>query len=333
MLMALVSLSQAGKRANLGGMEGVVERMGVGIEELGRGNTGASFSTHGTSAYWNPALLALSAGVNAVAGAEQRSLDRLGYALGAQGAVGRRAGVGAVMAVRMDRDFAVIDEEDDFLGTAKPSLGMGWVGVGWRLTRRDEIGVSMAFSWVDLGVAKFYSDIDMVDAQQGNSSLTIGYHRSWGGKWNLGVVLRNVGFNSKLSARWEQVTSRDNSLPSSRTFRPKVLQIALRYSETLYNQPLALYLEVLDYQLADTLWVWDNDWHEQQARMGIEWQALERGVLRAGFHHGHWAWGASYEFRIRTDGRQWPLIVDWALLWEANAQQWNPLSVGVRTNF
>lgn len=333
LLCVLTSVALAAQRVNLGGMEGVVERMGVGIEEQGRGNTGTSYSKYGNSAYWNPALLALSEGVSLNAAAEQRTLDRLGYALGAQGGVGKRAGVGGVVAVRMDRDFEVIDEEDDNLGTAKPSLGMGWVGVGWRLTRRDEVGFSMAFSWADLSVAEFYQDIDMIDEQQGNSSLTVGYHRSLNAHWDLGVVVRNIGFNSNMSARWEQVTSRDNTLPSSQTFRPKVVQVGLRYANLLFGQPVALYLEVLDYQMADTLWVWDNDWHEQQARMGIEWQALERGSLRMGFNHGHWSWGASYEFRIRGQGRDWPLFVDWALLWETYAQQWNPLSVGVRTNF
>ncbi len=322
----------AGKQTRLGAAEGVVERMGLGIAALGRGNTGSADPQTSPGAYWNPAFLALRwRTLDFSAGGERRSLDRYGYALGIEGGVGQRAGVGAAIGVRMDGNFPVINEDDVLLGHAMPSLGSAWVGVGWRLSRMDAVGFSMAISWMDLDVARYYSDIDMVDEQQGNSSMTLGYYRALSNRWNLGVVVRNVGFNRDLSARWEYSPSRDNSLPSSTAWRPKVLQVGLRFADTLAQMPLAVYLEALDYQLADTLLVFDPDWHVWLARMGLEWKPFARGAVRVGYDAGHWSCGASYEFRIRSEGKVWPLQLDWALIWETTANQWSPLSVGVRS--
>ena len=45
------------KKSELGGFDGFVERMGAGVRELGRGNTGTADTASMPAAYWNPALL------------------------------------------------------------------------------------------------------------------------------------------------------------------------------------------------------------------------------------------------------------------------------------
>ena len=82
------------KKSELGGFDGFVERMGAGVRELGRGNTGSADTASMPAAYWNPALLGFRENLGVTINFEKRDLDRLGGSLGVEGKVGKRMGVG-----------------------------------------------------------------------------------------------------------------------------------------------------------------------------------------------------------------------------------------------
>lgn len=330
LLLLIWTTGFSSKRVRLGGAEGFVERMGMGTRSLGRGNNGVALSETTPAAYWNPALLAERyREIHYMLQGDKRSLDRAGTGVGVEGGVGQRMGAGLAWAMRTDLAFDVINEEDEDLGSASPAFHMAWVGIGWRLSRRASLGASIGISWANLDVAGFYSDVSMTDELQGNSSLNLGWHYEYSSRWELGVVARNIGFNRELSARWDQSPSRDNSLPSAQTFRPKVLEAGAVYHGKLSGCPAELYLTLLDYQLADTLLVFDPDWHVWRARVGFEWHPIERGSVRLGYDAGQATFGLGYDFRLRIGKTWWPLSVDWAMLYEGYAQNFSPLSVGI----
>ena len=113
---SLVDFSMAGpftKKSELGGFDGFVERMGAGVRELGRGNTGSADTASMPGAFWNPALLGFRENLGYTLNIEKRDLDRLGGAFGIEGKIGKRMGVGFAMLYRGDRDFKVIDDDDE----------------------------------------------------------------------------------------------------------------------------------------------------------------------------------------------------------------------------
>lgn len=329
-LLALLYSASLGAGPSLGGADGFVERMGAGARELGRGNTGSADTASQPAAFWNPALVAASRKPRVGLHAERRSLDRVGGSLGGNFPVGSRMGLGAGLLFRGDANFAVVDEDDRDLGTSRPQFMLGFIAVGWRPDRRSALGLGLVMGYENLDMAKHYSDVKMVDSYQTPTAFQLGYQRHLSPRWDLGVVVRNLGVNRNLSARFSTSRSRDNTLPGYQGFRPKVLQVGLLHHAKLQGQPLRLYLEVLDYQLADTLAVFDPDWHAWRGRTGIEWEAFPGGCLRTGLDNGNWSLGASYRFRVGKPTR--PLEVDWALLRERTGQ-WTPLSVGMRTGF
>jgi len=320
------------KQVQLGGLDGFVERMGGGVRELGMGNVGVADLEATPGAFWNPALVAARrTGIDVMLGAEPRSLDRKGVALGVQSGIGSRMGIGFAVLGRGDNNFLVIDEDDQDLGTITPYFYEAYVSIGWRLSRVDLLGIGFSKSGDNLDLASIYSNQEINDAGQSPVSYNLGWHRTWNSRFESGVVIRNLGFNSDLSARWTQSPSRDNSIASSQAFRPKTLETGVTYSSHLLQQPISLHLEVLDYQLADTLFVFDPDWHYWTARMGAEWEAIPRGWVRAGYDSKNWSLGASYEFQLHWNRKPWPLRVHYALVYETEAALWNPLALGITT--
>lgn len=331
LLSALYALAE--KQATLGGRDGFVERMGAGARELGRGNTGSADTASVPGAYWNPGLLGFRRQLAVAFHGEKRDLDRAGGSFGLESGAGARMGVGLGLLFRGDTDFEVINEDDQSLGSATPYFMMGYVGLGYRLTRQDGLGFSLSFSYDHMGVRSLYDDseeLDMVDAYQSPISVNLGWYRVWNAQWTSGVVIRNLGINSKLSARWDK---NSNRLSSSESLRPKVLQVGVGYSATLKGIPVKLWLEALDYQVADTLLVFDPDWHIWKARLGVEVEAIPKGFVRAGFDDGNPSLGLGYRFDVRWNRRRVPLWVDYALVYEQEADLWNPFSFGLRTVF
>ena len=328
-LMACASVF-ADKKAALGGMDGFVERMATGGRELGRGNIGAADTSAMPSAYFNPALLAFRSNVGSALAAEKRDLDRAGGSLGIESSVGKRMGIGAAVLYRTDLDFEVINSDDETVGSAQPYFTTTYIGVGYRLTRKDGIGFSLAMSYDNLDISGDYEDADLVDSYQSPVVLNLGWHREWNEHWSTAVVIRNLSFSKNLSAKWTRNASNDNSVEQSEGVRPKVLQIGLGYHTKLLERPISVWMEALDYQVADTLLVFDPDWHIWTGRFGMEWEALENLIVRGGFDAFNYTLGLGYKFSLRLGKRKYFFQIDYALVYESQAELWNPLSFGFR---
>ncbi|PJJ40872.1 hypothetical protein [Hallerella succinigenes] len=328
-LMACASVF-ADKKAALGGMDGFVERMATGGRELGRGNIGAADTSAMPSVYFNPALLAFRSNVGYALAAEKRDLDRAGGSLGIESSVGKRMGIGAAVLYRTDLDFEVINSDDETVGSAQPYFTTTYIGVGYRLTRKDGIGFSLAMSYDNLDISGDYEDADLVDSYQSPVVLNLGWHREWNEHWSTAVVIRNLSFSKNLSAKWTRNASNDNSVEQSEGVRPKVLQIGLGYHTKLLERPISVWMEALDYQVADTLLVFDPDWHIWTGRFGMEWEALENLIVRGGFDEFNYTFGLGYKFSLRLGKRKYFFQIDYALVYESQAELWNPLSFGFR---
>ncbi|MBP5246396.1 MAG: hypothetical protein J6Z31_00840 [Fibrobacter sp.] len=330
LVLILCTVSFASKKAALGGMDGFVERMGTGGRELGRGNTGAADTSAMPAAYFNPGLLAFRNGVGYALAAEKRDLDRAGGSLGVESQIGKRMGIGAAVLYRTDLDFDVINSDDETVGSASPYFTTTYVGVGYRLTRKDGIGFSLALSYDNLDISGDYEDADLVDSYQSPVVLNLGWNREWNEHWSTAVVIRNLSFSKNLSAKWTRNASNDNSVEQSEGVRPKVLQIGIGYHTKLMDRPISVWMEALDYQVADTLLVFDPDWHVWTGRFGVEWEALEDLLVRGGFDEFNYTFGLGYNFSIRFGKNKYFFQIDYALVYESQADLWNPLSFGFR---
>lgn len=330
LLLSICAVAFADKKANLGGMDGFVERMGTGGRELGRGNVGAADTAAMPAAFFNPAILGFRNGIGFTLAAEKRDLDRIGGSLGIESKIGNRMGIGAAVLYRADWDFDVIDSDDKTVGNAQPYFTTTYVGVGYRLTRKDAIGFSLAISYDNLDISGDYREADLVDSYQSPVVLNLGWLREWNEHWSSAVVIRNLSFSKNLSAKWKRNASNDNSAEESEGIRPKVLQIGLGYHTKLFNRPISVWMEALDYQVADTLLVFDPDWHVWTGRFGMEWEALEDALLRFGFDDRNYTFGLGYKFSIRFGKKRYPFEIDYALVYESRAELWNPLSFGFR---
>ena len=299
------------KKSELGGFDGFVERMGGGVRELGRGNTGTADTATMPAAYWNPALLGFREDIGITMNFEKRDLDRVGGAFGIEGKVGKRMGVGFAMLYRGDSDFKVIDDDDETLGSAEPFFSMFYLGFAFRATRRDAFGLSLSMSYDNLDVAKYFDGIEMEDSFR--SPVTI-----------------NLSFSRNLSARWTKNPSKDNSLASTEGVRPKVLQIGLGYRTTFFGKNVNAWMEAIDYQVADTLLAFDPQLHVWTGRVGFECEVIPNGTLRVGMDDLDWMFGAGYKFDIRVGRKRFPIEVDYAFLYETRAGIWTPFTIGLR---
>lgn len=318
------------KKAALGGYDGFVERMGAGTRELGRGNTGSADTSAMPGAYWNPAILGFRQNFNYTLNAERRSLDRTGGSLGLETSVGNRMGIGFAMLYRGDIDFDVIDDDDQTLGSATPFFSMMYLGFSFRATRRDAFGVSLSFGYDNMDIAEYYDELDMTDGFTSPMALNFGWLRQWNEKWSSSVVIRNISFSKNLSARWTRSPSSDNRIPSTEGVRPKVLQIGLGYRSKIMGKPVYAWMEALDYQVADTLLVFDPQHHVWTGRVGFECEIIPAGTVRIGMDDLNAMLGLGYKFNVRIGKKRYLFDVNYALTYESSAGLFNPLSFGVR---
>ena len=318
------------KKSELGGFDGFVERMGGGVRELGRGNTGTADTATMPAAYWNPALLGFRENIGITVNFEKRDLDRVGGAIGVEGKVGKRMGVGFAMLYRGDTDFKVIDDNDETLGEAEPFFTMFYLGFAFRATRQDAFGLSLSMSYDNLDVARYFEGIEMEDSFRSPVTINLSWFRQWNRKWSSSVVIRNLSFSRNLSARWTKNPSKDNSLASTEGVRPKVLQIGLGYRTTLFGKNVNAWMEALDYQVADTLLAFDPQLHVWTGRVGFECEVIPNGTLRVGMDDLDWMFGAGYKFDIRVGRKKFPIEVNYAFLYETRAGIWTPFTIGLR---
>ncbi|MCL4103280.1 hypothetical protein MMG03_002895 [Fibrobacter succinogenes] len=320
----------AGKKATLGSFDGFVERMGAGTRELGRGNTGSADTASMPAAYWNPAILGFRENFNYNLNAEKRDLDRAGGSLGLETKIGKRMGVGFAMLYRGDLNFDVINEDDETVGTASPYFTMMYLGLAYRATRRDAFGLSLSMSYDNMGISEYFEGVELVDDYRSPMTLNLSWLRQWNEKWSTSVVIRNLSFSENLSAKWSKNTSTDNSVASSDGVRPKVLQIGVGYRSHIMGKPVYAWMEAIDYQVADTLLAFDPDLHVWTGRVGFECEIIPDGTLRLGMDDLDWTVGAGYKFRIRIGKKKYLFDVNYALIYESEADLWTPLSFGLR---
>ena len=318
------------KKAALGGFDGFVERMGAGTRELGRGNTGSADTAAMPGAYWNPAILGFRQNFNYTLNAERRSLDRTGGSLGFETPVGNRMGIGFAMLYRGDINFDVIDEDDETLGTAAPFFSMMYLGFSYRATRRDAFGISLSIGYDNMDIAEYYEGVEIVDGFTSPVAINLGWLRQWNEKWSSSVVIRNISFSRNLSARWTRTPSTDNTVASSEGVRPKVLQVGLGYRSKVLGKPVYAWMEALDYQVADTLLVFDPQHHVWTGRVGFECEIIPDGTVRVGMDGLDAMLGLGYKFNVRIGKKKYLFDVNYALTYESSAGLFNPLSIGVR---
>jgi hypothetical protein len=314
----------------LGGYAGWVERMGSGPREAARGNTSVSDIQAMPSAWSNPAVTALNRKTTISMHGEQRSLDRQGGSLGFSQPIGSRMGLGLGILYRGDSDFKVVDEEDSDLGTAQPFFMMGYIGLGLRTSTVNAFGLGLSFAYENLDVNRFYEDSEIVDEFQTPVLLSFSWFRKLNKRFDAGVYAGNIGLNEKLSGSYRRNLSRDNSLRGEKGFFPKTLRAGLTYHTQIAGLPTDLSLEVRDYQLADSLLVFDSDVHALRAGTGLEVALWQGGALRLGWDHDNAILGAGHSFIMPIQGRKVPLMLNYAMVFEGEAGLINPFSLGMR---
>lgn len=329
-LLVFAMPSFAGKKSRLGGYDGFVDRMGASARELGRANTGSADTSAMPGAYWNPAILAFRNNLAYSLHAEKRDLDRAGGSLGLEGKVGTRMGVGAAVLYRGDWDFEVIDDDDNTLGSASPMFTMMFLGFSYRLTRQDAIGISLVMSYDNMDIAEYYDDIKFEDGYRSPVTLNLGWLRQINSKWSVGVTVKNLSFSKNLSAKWTKTTSSDNSVESTKGFRPKTLQVGVGYRSKLFGKNANLWLEAIDYQMSEAFISCDPDEHYWTARLGAEYEVIPNGTIRAGVDETNFTAGVGYKFDVRIGKKKWPFDINYALIYESEADLWNPLSFSIR---
>lgn len=326
LLAALIAATAASATEEeiLGGHEGWLDRMGGGIRELAMGNTGTSSEEAMPAAYWNPAILPFNRVPAAGVGADVRSLDRNGGYAAVQGRVAANLGMGLGLLNRGDWEVKAYDRDEKPLGTARPQSIGSYVGLGIKTSRNNALGA--ALQW-------YSSDLDLGDGT-GNVNVigivNLGWFKRWGDRLKTAVVVRNLGLNADLSARFDQTTLTGEDVGgfdhTSTDFFPKTLIAAGTYTFQAWNRSFDASLELIDYQLKDALYVVDANFHVQAFRAGLECAYTENLDLRGGFDRGNVAVGLGYA--LPWGKRR--LAFDYALVLERGFLTLNPFAMGLR---
>jgi len=334
-LSLLFANSSFANKRLVGSYSGFVERMGAGPREAARGNAVVSDVNASPAAFWNPALLAMQHQLLISLHAEERALDRAGGSFGIGKRIGGRMGAGLGILFRADRDVPIINLDDEDVGSAKPYWVNGFAGLGWRTSSRNSFGFGLSYSYSNSGVAELLKDegVELIDDVNSPPFFQLGWYRKVHERFAVGVALRHLGLNSDLSARTEVNQSRDNSLDVETDFLPKTLHAGVTYFGEMGGQPLELALEVIDYQLADSLFTFDGDAHVLKSRVGADWEILPDANIRAGWDAGSVALGLGYTFRFKPGKKEIPLQVNYALQWERNVYLLHPMTIGLRSSF
>jgi len=326
--LSCFSLLAAAEKEILGGHEGWLDRMGAGVRELGRGNTGTALADAAPAAYWNPALLPFHRKTMVAGGAEIRSLDRNGGFLSLQGPVANNLGLGVGLVNRGDYNVKAYDANEKPIGTARPQNWATYFGAGMRTSRRNAFGATLQVYASTLDVGDGIGDVDFV------GGVNLGWYRRVTDSLNVAVVIRNLGINKNLSAEFDQTvtveTSSFGNAATGRDFFPKTLVVAAEMRKTLWQRPWAFSAEAMDYQLRNTLFTADPAAHAQALRVGAECEVAERTFFRAGFDRLNPTLGFGYTYRW---SRARLITFDYALIFERGVTTFNPYAAGVKTNF
>ncbi|GBU26258.1 hypothetical protein R83H12_02954 [Fibrobacteria bacterium R8-3-H12] len=256
-LIFLFQLVFAQKQNNI-----VFERRVAGSKELSKGNAVVADSSAFSAVYWNPGVLAFRRDLSLAAHGEKNPnrLHKTGGSFGVENGVGNRMGIGTSLLFI-----------NDFM--------LGYAGLGYRLSKTDGIGTSLSVIY------------DMEDEYQSPLAFDFGWFRFWSEKWQSGLQVRNLGFNSRATA----------------------IEAGITHRNLLLSKPASVSLSVVNYQVADTthLPVFDPDLYVLKGKFGFEWRAFASGDLRLGIDGKKPAigWGYIYNLddKIVLIDYAWPL--------------------------
>ncbi|GHV13890.1 hypothetical protein AGMMS49938_09120 [Fibrobacterales bacterium] len=276
-------------------MDNATELVGAGAREIAMGKAAGSDTSAFVAVFWNPAMLAfkndLAVSLNGKIDDPLGSADKFG-AFGIDWGFGGRLSVG----------FAALYRENEKENTEDDILG--YAGLGYRLNRLNGIGVSLSI---------------LSNKYQSPLSFDLGWYRYWNAKWQSSLQVRNLGFNSRLSAAWQRNSSGDISQSAELYLRPKTFELGITHRNFLLRKPASVSLALVSYQTADTLFVFDPDWHIFKGHAGFEWAVWHELNLRCGLDGKEISAGAGYNFSVGEK----TLSVDFAY----------PFSLGLRARF
>ncbi len=311
----------------LAGHEGWVDRMGAGVLELGRGNTGTAFIDATPAAYWNPAVLPFQRKPQVAMGAEIRSMDRNGGYLSFQERLTGNLGAGLGILTRGDFSFPAYDENEKYLGTVRPQAFASYLGVGLRTSRNNAFGATVLWYASNLDVGDGYGNLNFV------GGFNLGWFHRFPDSISAAVVVRNLGINERLSAEFDQIVSGNQTqsgFQSTETdFFPKTLIAAGEWRKNLWQRPWIFAAEIIDYQLKSDLFTPNPAFHSPAFRVGADWEPVERAHMRTGVDRGDITFGLGYTFLWHRR----PLQFDYALILERGWMTFNPYAVGLKTVF
>ena len=230
-------------------------------------------------------------------------------------------GIGMAFLFRADRDLSVLDSAGKEQGVAQPLYMIGYTGLGYRLSKRDGLGFSLSIAYDRLGLDNKMGVAGIANEYQSPLSFDLGWFRFWNAKWQSGAQIRNLGFNSNLSAVWRKNMSEG--------LRPKTFEVGATHRNLLLNKPASVSLQLISYQEVDTLFVFDPDWHVFKGRFGFEWEFIERCDVRFGVDGRDPSIGFGYALNVGTR----TLFLDYAFLYEWDANKVNPFSLTARMRF
>ncbi len=324
LILFTAGLVQATSPEVLGAHEGWLDRMGAGMRELGRGNTGTLLEDGSAAAYWNPALIGLARRTQIGAGAEMRSAERVGGFASIQGRASGSLGLGLAIVHRGDLGFTAYDANEREIGSAAPQAIASYLGLGLRTSRNQGFGFSVGWYSQYLDVGEGIGDVNIIGI------VNLGWYRRFGEHVRVGAVIRNLGFDSDLNAGFDQVTLGDETVSgferTGQDFWPKTLVVAGTWVDSLLGRPCEASVEVMDYQLKSSLYALDANFHTQRIRFGGEWEAWPDLRVRAGMDGLTLSAGLGYSLKWKRH----PLRFDYALSIERNVWTVNPLAVSLR---
>lgn len=305
----------------LGGMGGTMDRMGVGIAELGAGNTGTARVDGSSAAFWNPALLPFYSKVRVNLGEDVRFLSRNGAYAAWEGRLAPNLGAGLVLHNRGDFNVPVYNENEEKLGIAKPQEIAITLGVGVKTSRYNSFGASMG--WYNRQM-----DLGGVGNTQFTGIIDFGWYRRFNDRFQSAFVIRNIGLNTELSARYESQSgaSIDGFSGSSTDFFPKTAIASVVYTAPWQKDAFTFSFELLDYLLMEEVWDADIQHNAFGTRLGVDYVWNQWISVRGGWDRGNMSTGASYTYKF---GKR-KMSVDYAILLERNLTFLNPFAIGLR---
>jgi len=314
----------AHKGPALGGLGGQADRLGLGISELGGGNTGSARLDVTAATFWNPAVLPFFSRLQISLGEDLRFLNRNGAYASIEGRIAPNLAAGLVIHNRGDFDVPVYDANEVKLGTARPQEIHVLLGVGVKTSRFNSLGLSV-------GGYSRSMDLGGEGDAQNTGILNLGWYRQWPKQIQTALTIRNLGFNKKMSASYTSQSSSglDGFSGTQSDYFPKTFVAAFTWPLMLSKKELILRLEALDYLLVEEVWDNDGDHHAQGFRLGVDYSFLPELIFRGGYDQGNFSLGSSYVISIGK--KKW--IVDYALLFERGWVFVNPFALGLRAAF